>query len=86
MPYIKVGRRIDLMPIAIRLGLEAVTEGELNYVITKTIMAYLAARHTSYKSLNEVMGVIECVKQEFYRRVVVPYEETKREENGDVYE
>jgi hypothetical protein len=26
-----------------------------------------------------------CAKDEFYRRVVVPYEEKKRKENGDVY-
>jgi len=30
------------------------------------------------------MGVLECVKQEFYRRRAVPYEEEKIEENGDI--
>jgi len=31
------------------------------------------------------MGVLECIKQEFYRRAVAPYEDKKKEENGDVY-
>jgi len=31
------------------------------------------------------MGALEGAKLEFYRRVVVPYEEKKMKENGDVY-
>jgi len=38
-----------------------------------------------YASLNEVIGVLECVKQEFYRKKVVPYEKRKIKENSDVY-
>ena len=30
------------------------------------------------------MGVLECCKLEFYRRVAAPYEDIKIEENGDV--
>lgn len=32
-----------------------------------------------------VRGAIECCKLELYRRAVVPYENGKRLENGDVY-
>lgn len=32
------------------------------------------------------MGVLECVKQEYYRRVAIPYEDQAKERNGDVYE
>jgi hypothetical protein len=39
----------------------------------------------SYKSINDVIGVLECVKQEFYRRIAVPYEDKKIEQNGDIY-
>lgn len=38
-----------------------------------------------YDSLNAVIGVLECAKQEFYRRAAVPYENQKITENGDVY-
>lgn len=60
------------------------TAGELNFLIT--IMCNEFVPENTYRNLNEVIGVLECVKQEFYRRVVVPYEEQKRLENGDVYE
>ena len=39
----------------------------------------------SYSFLNDFIGVLECVKLELYRRVATPYEEDKRQENGDVY-
>jgi len=38
-----------------------------------------------YKRYNKAMGVLECIKQEFYRRVISKYEDQKIEENGDVY-
>jgi len=31
------------------------------------------------------VGVLECAKMELYRRVAAPYEDKKKEENGDVY-
>ena len=60
--------------------------GELNYVITVIIKDYVEQKSPpSYADLNEVLGVLEAVKQEFYRRVVAPYEEMKKAKNGDVY-
>ncbi len=60
------------------------TIGGLNYMLTMLCRDFLPKKH-SYEELNEIIGVLECVKQEFYRRVVVPYEEIKMKENGDVY-
>lgn len=67
------------------------TAGELNYTITKLCLRYLKHKtykggHYDYERINAVMGALESAKQEFYRRVAVPYEEKKIEENGDVYE
>lgn len=61
--------------------------GELNYVITDLIDNYLYFQYpvTSYVALNEVIGVLECVKLELYRRIAAPYEDKKMAENGDVY-
>lgn len=33
----------------------------------------------------QILGVLSCVQQEFYRRVVAPYEDQKCRENGDVF-
>lgn len=60
------------------------TPGELNYAITKLCVEYLGA-DVSYTRINEIVGVLECAKQEFYRRVAVPLEIEKCNMNGDVY-
>lgn len=59
--------------------------GELNYAITALINKYLLEFGESYSRYNEVIGVLECVKLELYRRVISKYEDKKMKENGDVY-
>jgi hypothetical protein len=78
MPYIATNSRAraETMPL---------TPGELNYAITILCKDYLAAAGLSYQHINDVLGALEGAKQEFYRRVAVPYEDGKIAENGDVY-
>lgn len=61
------------------------TPGELNYAITLLIIEYLQRKGKSYTFINDCLGALEGAKLEFYRRVVVPYENAKMAENGDVY-
>lgn len=62
------------------------TEGELNYLITCVVDGWIESQAgVSYKNLNAAIGVLECAKQELYRRVAAPYEDDKCEYNGDVY-
>ena len=56
-------------------------DGSLNYLITKTIKGVYPVK---YFHVNRALGVLSAVTQEFYRRIVGPYEETKIKENGDV--
>lgn len=89
MPYINKADRKFYAPLvkAINEG-SILSSGALNYLITMLINDYVNknGRILSYSDLNDVMGALEGAKSEFYRRVVVPYEERKRTENGDVYE
>jgi hypothetical protein len=62
----------------------ATTPGELNFAITQAIITYLGS-DPHYKDFNEVIGVLECMKLELYRRMAAPYEDRKCAENGDVY-
>ena len=79
MPYIKNENKFHAMS-------SPSTSGELNYKITETIIDYLEERGgLVYSNLNEVVGALECAKLELYRRVILPYEDTKIKENGDVY-
>lgn len=58
--------------------------GELNFVITKLVHAYIQRQGESYQAYNDVLGALEGAKMELYRRKVAPYEDTKIEQNGDV--
>ncbi len=82
MPYIDKDARQRLEE-----GGEPETAGELNYVISKIADRYLIAKGgLRYANINEVIGALECAKLEFYRRIAAPYEDTKIESAGDVYE
>jgi len=59
--------------------------GDLNYCITKLINHYLSCHGKNYTNINAVIGVLDCAKMELYRRIAAPYEDTKIQENGDVY-
>jgi hypothetical protein len=83
MPYIKQEERTFLdQNINPHLNL---TPGALNYCITRLINLYLTYHGKGYSVINEVIGVLECAKLELYRRIASPYEDKKKEENGDVY-
>jgi hypothetical protein len=79
MPYIsKAQRKIveDIGPS---------TAGELNFAVTQSLLAYMKRRGVSYTTMNEIIGALECAKIEFYRRVMVDFEQKKCILNGDVY-
>lgn len=80
MPYIPEDQRKF-----IRAGNYPVSAGELNYAITHLLEQYRAKHGDSYRIYNEMIGALECAKQEFYRKVMVPYEDKKCKVNGDVY-
>lgn len=87
MPYIKSENRAkyerilhELIDILKSLPVEEV-DGELNYIVTKLLKEIYPLR---YFHINKAVGVLECIKLEFYRRVAAPYEDKKIKESGDV--
>jgi len=84
MPYIPEDERHNLNLMGRNLGAIALGPGRLNFALTTAILAYLGP-NPHYRDFNEVIGVLECIKLELYRRVVAPYERTKCSEHGDVY-
>ena len=60
-------------------------EGELNYVLSQEINDYFDGKR-SYARFNEVIGVLECLKLEIYRRLVARLEDEKLREHGDVFD
>jgi ribosomal protein S3AE len=87
LPYIKSEKRKkyekiiqELVTILKSLPPEEV-DGDLNYVVTKLLKEVYPLR---YYHINKAVGVLECIKLEFYRRVAAPYEDLKIKESGDV--
>ena len=88
MPYIKKELR-DCLDSKIKDLVSAIKEtgkdnraGVLNYTISVLLKQLYDLR---YAEINEAVGVLECAKHEYYRRVAAPYEDKKIRENGDVY-
>lgn len=80
MPYIKLYNR-ELL----RQGQSPRNAGELNYIFTLIIKEYLEVQGESYQAYNDIIGALEGAKLELYRRRIAPYENAKRDINGDVY-
>jgi hypothetical protein len=92
VPYIKQTQRevlvesIDgLIEDIHQAGLtEKEIAGVLNYTISSLLKAMKPDSGWNYAACNNTIGVLECAKQEFYRRVISPYEDKKILENGDI--
>ena len=85
MPYIKQEDRDKLEGTFDDREWFANSAGDLNYQFTQLINKYIETEGLRYQQINDIVGALEGAKAEFYRRVVVPYEDKKIEENGDVY-
>ena len=79
MPYIPQTARAELR------SRRPQNKGELNYVITKLLMEYIEYKGLSYQNLSDAAAALSDCRDEFYRRIMAPYEDAKCDENGDVF-
>lgn len=82
MPYVNSEERTR-----IARGETPLTAGQLNYKITLLVLEYLNrdGKRPRYQDYNDAVGALEGAKLELYRRAVAPYENAKRDDNGEVY-
>lgn len=90
MPYIKLDQRklvnIDIENLADKIDCKFTWQeqlGVMNYVITRLLLRVFG--RGSYMAFVFIIGTLGCVALEYYRRAAGPYEDQKREENGEVY-
>lgn len=57
--------------------------GHMNYIISLLIRR-VYGESMRYADHNEVVGLLACVQQEFYRRATAPYEDEKIAAEGDL--
>ena len=93
MPYIPQPDRTAYDPLITGL-VEALArqrperrKGHANYVVTQVLRKAWgvdAAAGESYSNYADVIGTLECAKQELYRRWVAAYEDGAIATNGDL--
>lgn len=91
MPYIKKDDRSRLDP-CIETMISSIKNdndlhkilGDINYCFSRVCSGVMG--EVSYSKVAMITGVLENIKQEFYRRVAGPYEDKKIIENGDIKE
>jgi len=84
MPYIEQKDRAKLDMTLKHLCGKIDNVGELNYCFTTILLDYMNRKGIKYENWNAVMGVLDCVAKEMYRRWAAPYEDIKRGLNGDI--
>ena len=77
MPYIPKKQRNDAYEGIYK------SAGALNYAVHQLIDQYFEQNNRNYQTINDVVGVLDCVKMELYRRMVTDYEKIKILQNGD---
>lgn len=96
MPYINMIQRRDVdkeLNALINNLMEVDSEslpGIVNYCVSKMLWSLCGKGHSEgvkrYHRMNAMIGALQCVQLELYRRVVVPYEDEKIEQEGDIIE
>ena len=98
MPYINKEEREELDPYIkeivdaikyTKIGLNNPNDfknhlGRINYTFSRILSGVMSS--INYSNIAMATGVIENIKQEFYRRIASPYEDKKINENGDIKE
>jgi hypothetical protein len=90
MPYIKRSDRAKYQGVLEELSKLIPSDpmerpGHINYVVSLLIQKVYGER-LRYSQHNEVVGVLHCIVDEFYRRKTAPYEDEKIESEGDLTE
>jgi hypothetical protein len=88
LPYIPADDRIrferGLEQLSLSVDLLGISNGDLNYLITRLAGMYLRQHGRSYNTMSDVVKAMECAKLEFYAVAMRPYEAEKAALNGKV--
>ena len=82
MPYIPEDKRLAMDLVVesmVDAGVEA--NGDLNYILYKFAKYHVEAGYGNYKNF---LGELNEAAEEIRRRLLVPYEDEKITENGDI--
>jgi hypothetical protein len=80
VPYIA-----DEVKQALSDGRPPASVGQLTWVITQLMAVYFVQHGLHYHTICEVKGAVHGALDDLQERIVAPYEEKKRAENGEAW-
>ena len=88
MPYIARKDRAQYQEVVSKLASlipadRMARPGHINYTVS-LLLEKVYGKNLRYADHNEVIGVLHCIADEFYRRKTAPYEDLKIGEEGDL--
>lgn len=82
MPYIKQDDRLFFDR---HLNcIDTNNKGDLNYCVTQLALQHIKSHEKSYTNISEAISALVNAADEIKRRLLIPYENQKIEENGDL--
>ena len=91
MPYIPKSRRkcydkeIESLVVELYFAEDCgYLESDITYVIYRLVKEMFGKEGFKWKDKVKALEVLEAVKLEYYRRVIVPYEDKKIKEHGEI--
>lgn len=87
MPYITPAERERFENDLINLAGDIHTPGQMNYIICTLLSLVVSSKPPliGYSMMSKYRAAVLDAAEEFYRRVMVKYEDEKRWEHGDVF-
>ena len=86
MPYTKPEDREQIKALAQEMIQHVKSSGDLTYAITLLMHLETLKQKQSYTNMSRIRATAQDSADEYYRVVMAPYEDKKREENGPVSE
>lgn len=83
MPYISEDRKMSLNPFLQQVSERISSREELSYCLT--MLACREIRSVNYPEVANIYGDIMLVAQEYWRRIILPLQQSKAREIGDVF-
>ena len=81
MPYVPQERRPNLDKVVESMWINCIYPGDINYVLFAYAKRQLTPKYAYYRNY---LGELTEAVHEIRRRLLVPYEEKKKDEEGDV--
>ena len=88
MPYVDKNSRDKYKDVdkAISQISEITTKGDLEYLVFRLMVKFMATREKRYSTLHDVVYAVAHCSDEYRRRFLDKREDEARESNGDIYD